>query len=81
MEPDLGGDRSRRHIMSAAEGGEKVVKRIVVGQVDYGKLSTPTILVSVEEIILTQREIEEISRRDAGRIVIVVLGSRRRNLN
>jgi hypothetical protein len=63
--------------MRAAEGGQKVVERIFVGQVDGGKLDggkleTPFEFVAAQQVIVAQRKIEEISRRDAGRIGIVI---------
>ena len=35
MKSDLSCDRARRHVVRAAECGEKVVKHIVVGQIDH----------------------------------------------
>jgi len=60
----------------AAERGQEIVESVVVGKVDRCELQTPPILVSPEEVVIPNREIEEIAVRDAGRVLVVVLRSR-----
>lgn len=63
--------------MRAAESGEKVVQRVVIGEVDKLDLRAPSVLVPFEKIVIADREIEKAAMSDAGRILIVVLRSRR----
>src|ERR1019366_7487032 len=72
VEPQLGGQRSRRHIMRSAERGKKVVERVLVRQVDDGQLRTPLVLVAVKEIVMPQGKIKKTPRGDALRVVVVI---------
>ena len=58
--------------MRAAEGGEEVVERVFVGDVYRGKMQAPLVLVAVKEVVFADGRIEEIARRNAGRIGVVV---------
>jgi len=66
--------RPRTHIMRAAEGGKEVVERVFVGDVDGSKLRAPFKAVAVEEIVVADRDVEQITRRDPRRVFVVVLG-------
>ena len=46
-----------------------------VGQIDDRDAEAPLVAVAVEEVVVAHGDVEEIARRDARRIVIVVLGS------
>ena len=65
--------------MSAAEGGKKVIKRNFVGDVNDSDLRTPSALVTVEEIIVSDSYVEEMARGDSRRIFVAVLTTCRRN--
>lgn len=67
--------------MRAAERRQKVVQRGSVRQVNEGDLGAPSVFVAVEEIVMANRQIEEMARRDTGWILVVVLGSRSWNLH
>src|SRR5271157_1408831 len=67
--------------MRSAEGGKKVVKRVLVGDVDGRELETDLVLVAVKQVILPHRNVEQIPRRDALRMVIVIFGVRWRHGN
>ncbi len=80
VEPELRRQRARRHIVRPAEGRKKVIQRRFVGYVDGGKRKTPFVMVAFEQVIVAHRNIKQVARRDARRIVIVIFGSGRRYL-
>ena len=63
--------------MGAAKGRNEVVQSFFVGQVDSREPHAPLVLVPVKNIVLTEREVEEIAGGDAGGVVIVVLSAGR----
>ncbi len=67
--------------MRAAERGEEVVERVLVGDVDGGQVQVHLVVLLVENVVLSERDIEQVARCDAGRIVVVVFSARSRNLN
>ena len=77
MEAELRGFGSGRDVVSAAKGGEKIVKSHLVRQVYDRKTDVPLVPVSAEDIVLSHGEVEEAARLNPLRVVIVVLGSRR----
>jgi hypothetical protein len=83
MESDLRRDGPGRHVMGSAESGEKVVKRILVGDIDGGELQTHSVPIAAEvvKVVISDSEIEKMPCRDARRILVVVLRSGSRNLD
>ena len=79
MEAEVDGFRARRHVVRTAEGGQEIVNSCFVGEVDDGKSQTPFVTITVEEIVVANRKIKEISRLNAWRILVVVFGSGRRD--
>ena len=77
VETDLPSERTRCDIVCPAEGRKEVVKRIFVGQINRRQARAQFVLVAVEQVVMADRDIEEIPRRDARRIVVVVFGSGR----
>ncbi len=75
MEAEVDGFRARCHVVRTAEGGQEIVNGCFVGQVDDGKPQTPFVAIAVEEIVVANRKIKEISRLNAWRILVVILGS------
>ena len=73
MEAQLRREASRGDVVGSAEGGEKIIKRVRIGQIDDRELRAPLVLVSVEQIVMSQRKVEQITRLNAGRVVVVVL--------
>ena len=65
--------------MGAAECRQKVIQSIIVAQVDDGKLCAPSILVALEQIVISPGNVEEMPRRNARWIVIVILRIGRRH--
>lgn len=55
MEPDLSSQRSRRNIMGSAERGQKVIKDVVVSDIDGCQLHTDFVSVSMKQIIMPNR--------------------------
>ncbi len=70
-----------RDEMRSAEGGEEVVKRHLVGQVDGRKPSAHLMVVCMQDVVQTGADIEQVSRRDAGRIGVSILGPLSGNAN
>ena len=79
MKSNLSSDRAWRHVVRAAECGKKVVQHIVVRQIDYRDAGAPYEPITVKEVIVAERKIKQIARSDASRVVVVVLGIRRRH--
>ena len=61
--------------MGSTEGGNEIVERLFVHQTNGRKAEASSVLVAVEEVIFTDRKVEEVARRDAGRVVVVVIGA------
>src|SRR5450755_2893109 len=80
VEPNLRRQRSRRDVMCPAERGKEVVERIFVRNVDGCEPQAHLVLVALEYVVMPDRDIEQVSRRDARRILVVVLRVRRRHL-
>ena len=70
--------RARRDVVGSAEGGEEVIQRQFVRQIDDREAEAPLVTFSTEQIVLTHGEVKEIARLDPLWIVVVILGSRRR---
>ena len=71
----------RRHVVRAAERGKEVVKGIFIGEVDDRKPQTPPVTVAIEQIVLAHGKVEQMPRLNAGRIVVIVLRPRFRDLH
>ncbi len=72
MEAEFHAFRSRRNVVGAAEGGKEVIQNILVGQVDDRKTEAHLVSVAVEQIVMADRQIKQMPRLDALRIVVVV---------
>ena len=72
---------SRRHVVRATERRDKVVERYFVRKVDDGQLSAPFAFVAMEEIVVPDREIEQVTVSNPRRILVIIFSSRRRNLD
>jgi hypothetical protein len=72
VEPNLSGERTRRDIVRAAEGGEKIVQRHLVRQVNRRQPQAPLVVLTAEEVVVPHAEIKKVSRRNPLRIVIVI---------
>src|ERR1035441_174503 len=72
MEAEFRRQRPWCQIVRARERREEVIERVLVGEVHGGQVEAPLVLVAVEQVVLAQRRIEDIPRRDALRIVVVV---------
>lgn len=55
VEPYLGGEGSRGHVVGAAEGGKKVVQRVLVCQIDRGQLQADfaTVIVKAKQVVIS----------------------------
>jgi hypothetical protein len=61
--------------MCAAERGQEIVKRGFIGYVNRSELQAPLVFVVVEQVVVAETDIKQVPRRDAGRIMVVVLGA------
>jgi hypothetical protein len=58
--------------VGSAEGGKEVVQHVVVRQVDHGQLRTHFVFIAVEQVVVSDGDIEEVARRNSLRIMIIV---------
>ena len=79
MEAEFRRQRARGQVVRARERREEVIERVLVGEVHGGHVEAPLVLVAVEQVVLAQRRIEDIPRRDTLRIVVVVASAGRGN--
>ena len=61
--------------MGSAKRRNEVVKRVLVRQIDNFQTGAPFIPVRMEQVIVSDGDIEEIALCDARRVVIVVLSA------
>ena len=80
VESDFAGVRARRNVVCAAERGQVVVQRLLVGKVDYCEASAPTEAIAMEEIVVANSDVQQAARLNSLRIVIVIFLTRCRNL-
>src|SRR5438270_14035587 len=78
VKPHLRRVAARRHVVRAAEGREKVVQRGPVGQIYRRELQAPFVAVASEKIVVPDGQIKQMARRNARRIVVIILRSWRR---
>ena len=62
--------------MCSAKGREKVIKRVIVGQIDCGQLNANLVSIAVKQVVVSDGNVEQVSRSDTRRVLIVVLCSR-----
>jgi len=79
VETQFGGIGPRRHEVRPAERGQEVVESNFVGDIDGCQAKAPLVLVAAKEIVVSYREIEQVSRRDPRWIFVIILCSRSRN--
>ena len=61
VEADLAGYGTRRDVVRAAEGREEVVEHVIVRQVDYGEAHTPFVPIAVEQIVVADGEVKQVT--------------------
>jgi hypothetical protein len=72
---------ARRHVVRATERGKKVVERIFIGQVNDSELRTDFIPITMIQVVVPDRQIEQIACGNTGRIMIIILRARSRYLD
>src|ERR1019366_4640242 len=60
------------HKMPPAQGRKEVIQRQLVGHVDGGKRETPFVMISFEQVVVAHRNIKQVPRGDARRIMVVI---------
>src|SRR5436305_4335430 len=76
---DLTLEGARADEVRAAEGGEEVVERLLVRQVDGREAKRHLRVLGAQEVVGSGAEVEEVARGDARRVRVVVLRPVRRN--
>ena len=77
----LSGHCSRGYVVRSAERGEKVVESNTISEIDDCYLATPSVFVSVEQVVMPDRQIKQMPRSNAGGILIIIFRTWRRNLD
>ncbi len=67
--------------MGSAESRQEVVERSLIGEIDYRETKTPFVTITMKQIVISHSSIEKAAGLDARRIVVVVFGSRRGDLD
>ena len=73
METYLTSERSRRYVVCPAKSGKEVVERVIVSHIDHREADAPFVSFAAKQVVLTDGQIEEASRRDARRMMVVIL--------
>ena len=81
MQPNSSRQRSGSNVVRAAERREKVVERVFVRDINRRQLQADLVSIPVEEVVMSDSEIEQVSRRHARRIGVVVFSAWRRYLH
>ena len=79
MEANFGRHRSRCDVVRSTESRKEVVQSVLVRDVYGSEPKAPFALVAVEEVVIADRGVEEASRRDARRILVIILSPGRRD--
>src|SRR5215472_1152152 len=77
----FGGEGAWGDVVCAAEGGQKIVEGVLVGQIDRGQDETDLVALAAQQVVVSNGEIKQVSWLDARGILVVVLRPRRRNLH
>src|ERR1035438_4559249 len=72
VEANLRSDGARCYVVRAAKRGQEVVQRVVVRQVNDVQLCAPLVFVRLKQVVISDRQVEETSRCNALRIMVVV---------
>jgi Tol biopolymer transport system component len=80
VEPNLRRHRPRRYIVRAAERRKEVIQRRFVGHIDGGQRKTQFVMIPLEQVVVADRDVEQVTGRDTRWIVVVILSSRSRDL-
>jgi len=62
----------RRNEVRAAEGGQEIVDRRLVGQVNDRESQTPLVAVTAKKVVLADADIKQVAGFDARRVVVRV---------
>ena len=67
--------------MGPAERREKVVESDTISEIDDRDLATPSVFVSVEQVFMPNRQLKQMARSNAWRILVIIFRTRCRNLD
>src|ERR1700689_4282525 len=72
IQRDFRSHGARSYIMRAAAGGKEVIHGGLVGRFDGGQVKGPFVMHIAEDVVLADGGVEEVARRNALRVLIVV---------
>ena len=67
--------------MRSSESRKEVIKRPLIGDVNGAKMNAPLVTITAKEVVMPHSQIKKMPWRNARRIVIIVLSSRRWDAN
>src|SRR3974377_42255 len=79
MKPKLSSVGSRCHEVRSTERGQEIVERNFVGDIDGCKPKAPLVLVTTKKIVVSHGNVEQVTRGNAGRVFVIILGARSGN--
>src|SRR5437764_53745 len=79
LHSDLTLKTTRRHEVCTAEGGQEVIERRLVGQVNHSEAQCYARVLGAEQVVRPCAQVKEMTRCDARRIRVIVLRPVRRN--
>ena len=65
--------------MRSTKRGKKVIQGILVGDIDGRHVEVYLVTIGMEEVVLASGDVKQIARRNARRVLVVVLRARRWN--
>ena len=74
VQSEFGGDGSWRNVMCPAECGQKIVKRVFIGDVDHGdpRAYLEAVVSERKQIVIAHRDIKQIALSDPRRVLVIV---------
>jgi hypothetical protein len=72
VQAELGCQRSRCHVMSAAECGKEVIQCGLVRDIDGGQLQADFVLIAMKQVVVAHSQVKQVSRLNALWIVVVI---------
>jgi hypothetical protein len=76
---NAGGHGARSDVVRPAESRKEVIQRILVGNVNRRQIEIQLVAILTKDVLLADCNIEEVARRYARRVLVVIFGSRRRD--
>jgi len=81
VKPQLGCVAPWCQEVCSAKCRQEIVERNLVGDIYSGEPKTPLVLVTAKQVVIPYGNVEQVTRGNTRRIVIIILSSRRGNRN